>query len=121
MSAKNFDALILFTSNLQKAVAFYSAIGLVLEKEQHDDGPIHYVCDLKGVHFALYEAKPGQAVKRGIGGGMQFGVQVDSLDEAVKACGAKTLIEPQSVPWGRRAVVEDPDGRPVELNQAVTQ
>jgi predicted enzyme related to lactoylglutathione lyase len=31
--------------------------------------------------------------------------------------GARVLIRPEDVPWGRRAVVLDPDGRTVELNE----
>lgn len=98
------------------------SLGLPLEKERHESGPVHFACEIAGVHIALYAGRSGEALKRGDGGAAQFGFQVESVDEAVeaaKAIGASVLIEPEEAPWGRRAVVQDPDGRPVELNQAM--
>jgi uncharacterized glyoxalase superfamily protein PhnB len=121
MALKYLDSLILYSSNLSKTVEFYTKLGLPLEHEDHGSGPVHYACELQGAHIAIFESKPGDALKRGFGGATQFGLQVDSVDEtfqiAIKA-GAKVIIEPQSAPWGKRAIIEDPDGRPLELNQA---
>jgi hypothetical protein len=36
---------------------------------------------------------------------------------ALQRLGAPVLVEHQIRPWGCRMVVEDPDGRPVEINQ----
>ncbi len=116
------DALVLFTARLAETAAFYRAIGLPLEDERHEEGPAHLACDLGGAHVALFEAKAtGDALARGHGGSSLVGFRVPSLEEAVaavRAAGGRVEIEPQDVPWGRRAVVLDPDGRAVELNQA---
>ena len=122
MPLKMIDALVLYANDLEKTVAFYRSIGLTLETEEHDGGPIHFVCELEGAHFAIYEAKEkNEARRRAQGGGAQIGFRTDSLDSTMtlaQAAGAKILIAPQSVPWGKRAVLEDPDGRPIELNEA---
>ncbi len=121
MGIRSLDALILYSEDLNKSVEFYRKLGLPMEAEDHGDGPVHYACELNNAHVAIFEAKPGQALKRGSGGAMLFGLQVDSLEETLGfavAAGATILIPRQNVPWGERAVIEDPDGRPVELNQA---
>ena len=35
--------------------------------------------------------------------------------DAVRHMGTQILQEPAEYPWGRRAVLRDPDGRPVEV------
>ena len=120
MGIKHIDALIMYASDLKKTVEFYRKLGVPLETEEHEEGPLHYACELGHAHVAVYESKPGAALMRGFGGASQFGLRVDSLEETygiAVAAGAKTIIAPMTAPWGRRAVIEDPDGRPVELNQ----
>jgi lactoylglutathione lyase len=118
------DALIVTTSRLREVAAFYRALGLPLEEERHDDGPLHYACELGPVHFAIYEATAGgagDAPGRRMAGSTLVGFQVASLEDAVAAArdaGSRVEVAPEDVPWGRRAVVIDPDGRCVELNQA---
>ena len=101
-------------------MAFYRAIGVPLQEERHGaDGPLHHACDLDGVHIAVFAA-PGQGEAPGIGqpGGSFAGFAVESVEAAVEAAvgvGATVLQAPDDYPWGRRAVLRDPDGRPVEV------
>ena len=122
MAAKYVDALVLRAADVTKAVEFYRAIGVPLEEERHDDGPLHYACELGPVHFAIYPAEPGGGhPERLSAGATQVGFQVESVEAAVEAAvglGARVVVRPDDYPWGRRAVVEDPDGRAVELNKA---
>ncbi len=121
MSNPAVDGIILHTGKLDEMVRFYRALGIPLEEESHDGGPLHYACQLGGIHFAIYPGPSGQAPGRRRGGATQVGFQMDSLEATLadaRAAGAEILQEPEEVPWGRRAVIADPDGRPVELNQA---
>lgn len=121
MAIKYFDSLILFSPNPSKLVSFYRSIGLPLEEENHGDGVVHYACELEKIHIAIYPSEQGVASNRGCGGASQIGFQVDNLNriyEMVIRTGARSIVAPQERPWGMRAIVEDPDGRPVELNQA---
>ncbi len=117
--ATSLGSLILFSSQIEAVVAFYRSLGLDFELEHHGDGaPPHFAVESNGVHFAVFEAPPGSAARFREGGCTWPGFVVDDLDatlEQLKSDGAKVLVEPEERPWGVRAIVEDPDGRPVEL------
>lgn len=115
-------ALILFCHDLQRSLTFYRALGLVLEEEHHDQesaGPKHYACELGELHFALFDGEgenPASGFRRT--GATMPGFEVDSLEkiyEAIQELGAKVIEPPSEYPWGPRFLVEDPDGRTVEV------
>lgn len=116
-SIKFVDALVLRSPQLEKSVDFYRTLGLPLAKEQHDEGPVHFTCDLNRVHFSLYPTREGEDVRDDL----VIGFEVEDLEEVVERArqwGSEIKIEPQTVPWGRRAMVLDPDCRKVELNRS---
>ena len=50
----------------------------------------------------------------------QSGFRISNLDQTIatlEQSGAKIISPPKDTPWGRRAVVDDPDGHRVELTQ----
>jgi lactoylglutathione lyase len=114
-------SIVVYSAHHSQAAAFYRAIGLPLEDEEHDDGPVHYACELGPVHFAVYPAEgPGSAPNRRAAGSTFPGFYVDSLETV--AAGLSKLSAPilgdhEHMPWGCRVVFQDPDGRPVEINQ----
>ena len=113
-------ALILFTDNLETVVKFYTAIGVPLGLEQHDDGPLHYACELGQTHFAIFASSSGVADEFRSGGSSLPGFTVNSLEaafEASKSVEAEIIQGPTEYPWGWRALVKDPDGRVLELFQ----
>jgi catechol 2,3-dioxygenase-like lactoylglutathione lyase family enzyme len=116
-------SLVLFANDLDATAAFYRAAGLTLEDEHHDDGPVHVAAELAGVHFAIYAADHGIAATAGTwrAAGTSFpGIFVESLDSvtvALAGLGAPLLAAHQTRPWGCRIVVQDPDGRQLEINQ----
>lgn len=117
-------ALVLFAENLDRTVEFYRLLGVPLVVDDHgddDEGPLHYACDLGGCHFAVF---PGEGETTAPGfrkAGASFpGIVVESVTDvmdAVRGFGAAVIQEPSPYPWGVRAVVTDPDGRPVEVYQ----
>lgn len=117
------DAVILWTSHVEEMLAFYWSLGVALQLEDHGDGgPAHYAADVDDVHFAIFVATDpaSDALIRGQAGAVQISFRVESLDEAVvalKRIGARVLIDREPGPWGLRVVVEDPDGRPVQVTQ----
>ena len=112
-------SLILFSSKVEAILKFYRAIGVPFAPESHEEsGPTHYAADLNGVHVALYESGEGNAQRWRDGGCTWPGFVVEDVPatlQNVTALGAKVLGGPEERPWGIRAVVEDPDGRPVEI------
>lgn len=114
-------SLVLYAASPAATAAFYRALGLGLEDEDHGEGPVHFATELGPVHFAIYPAEaPGRAGERRSGGSFFPGFYVESLDHAVQAvtrAGARILTRHEQMPWGCRVVAEDPDGRAVEVNQ----
>jgi catechol 2,3-dioxygenase-like lactoylglutathione lyase family enzyme len=115
------SAIVLWTARMREMVAFYRALGFPLAEQREGDGS-HFQCDVGGVHFAIYEQDAGDSPPPEYlsAGASLIGFDVDALDPvyvAAKTVGARVLIRPEEVPWGRRAVVLDPDGRTVELNE----
>lgn len=116
-------SLILFAADVERTAAFYRALGLALEPERHGDGPVHHTVALGPTHVAIFGAHDDRAGAAGgiphrSAGAQFFGLTVPDLDAAFTAAtglGAVVEQEPSTKPWGRRALVRDPDGRVVEL------
>jgi catechol 2,3-dioxygenase-like lactoylglutathione lyase family enzyme len=65
--------------------------------------------------FEVYPCKGGTPV-----GGIRIGFQISSLDPTLRALRQQSVTihtEPHDSPWGRRAVVEDPNGNRIELTE----
>jgi catechol 2,3-dioxygenase-like lactoylglutathione lyase family enzyme len=114
-------SIVVFTEHLEQSVAFYRALGLPLEDEDHGDGFLHAAGDMGGVHVAVLPASaPGSAAGWRAAGSTFAGFWVPSLEAvmaALEPLGAEVLLGHQDCDWGCRIVVADPDGRAVELNQ----
>ena len=109
--------IVLRATDLDRTLEFYRLLGLEFVQEQHGSGSIHFSAQIGGTVIEIYPGQPGTAPDRKTAGATTIGFRVVSLDAILEQSGAKILTPPQSSPWGRRAVVEDPDGRAVELNE----
>lgn len=124
MHAVTAIAAVTFTCrDLDASLRFYRALGFDLREAKH--GPAaaarQFTCGLGGVQFAL---APEDGAPRGVQSGNQLGLMVSNLGgalAAVKAAGGKVTSEPVPRPWGITAVVEDPDGRRLELVATQTE
>jgi lactoylglutathione lyase len=110
------NLVVLRSSNLDRAMIFYSKLGLNFKKHRHGTGPEHYSAELAGGVFELYpQGEDGPSSL-----GTRIGFTMSSVDEAIKALAdyPRAVISPaKDSEWGRRAVVSDPDGHRVELLQ----
>ena len=107
-------SLMLYAISVEATARFYRALGV--DFEAHPGGPS--VGDADGCRIAIVAATSGDAAGPGVGGTTMPGFEVESIEDAVerlREMGRKILREPESLSWGRRAVVSDPDGRAVEL------
>ena len=90
-------------------------LGLNLQPEQHDTGPMHYTAQLSGnAVFEIYPTTSAENVTQNI----RLGFYVDNLaivlDKIAETGGI--IYQPAKMSdWGYRAVVLDPEGRKVEL------
>ena len=119
---RSLNAMVLRTNRLEEVLLFYKVLGLPLKEESHDGGPTHYTCKFSGLHFGIYEHNPYKdRDRRAPGQETMVGFEVANLEQALQALedlGVNIVIPSEQVSWGQRAVVLDPDGRPIELNQS---
>ncbi|MGB0563088.1 MAG: VOC family protein [Spirulinaceae cyanobacterium] len=117
MATPRINLLVLRVRDLNKAVAFYQAIGLTFTPEQHGSGPVHYSAEIEGVVLELYPL----TAKTQSTAGIRLGFTVQSLDQCLvelNRLGAMILTQPHNSPWGKRAVVQDEAGHILELIEA---
>ena len=118
---KAVNAIILKTEKVEETAAFYQALELPLERNDNENGPTHFTCDLAGVHFAIFALSPYDGPeRRSKARDTMVGFTVESIDKALQRLepmNVETVLPVEDVPWGRRTVITDPDGRPVELNE----
>ncbi|WP_428540095.1 VOC family protein [Profundibacter sp.] len=97
---------------MSETVAFYTALGLAFQSEQHGTGPKHYCCQLDALALEIYPSKGGD-----INGSVMVGIKADDLDSLKLPL---NNIVAQTAPFGdgRRVIVTDPDGRNVFVFEA---
>jgi predicted enzyme related to lactoylglutathione lyase len=110
--------MVLRASDPLKTRRFYESLGLSFQMEQHEKGVLHYSCALGSTILEIYPGKPGASIEANSGGATMIGLRMGDVDSvyarAIEA-GAKSRRAPTESPYGRRAVLEDPDGRVVEI------
>lgn len=117
MTDPRLNLLVLKTHQLDQLRQFYAALGISFVEEKHGEGPTHLAVRVGDLVLELYplpaEAGPVDCTTR-------LGFVVSDLDAAMlslEAVGTVVVSGPRMTPWGRRAVVHDPDGRAVEIVQ----
>jgi len=104
------------SSDFEKAVRIYEAIGLKFERHSHGNGPEHYASEHDGFVFEIYPLSPDHQATVST----RIGFEVESVDETVNgalSAGAKLIVPAKHGPWGYRAVIADLDGHRVELTE----
>ena len=105
------NLVVIRARDIQVAKTFYELIGLQFELHRHGNGPEHFACEWESRVFEIYPTQESSAETR-----IGFAVDaVDSITRSLRDAGHEILSEPRDSPWGRRAVVRDPDGHCVEL------
>lgn len=112
------NLLVLRARDPQALARFYEGLGLRFVQERHGRGPVHMACSTPGATFEIYPRTEDSVTT-----GTRIGFSVDDVDASyANALGAKAngLRSPADSAWGRRAVVEDPEGHIVELTERRT-
>lgn len=117
-SAASIILLVLPSNNLDQTALFYSKLGITFDRHRHgtdrEPGPEHLAAELTGCILEFYPATttPIQPVR--------FGLRVPNLDTAIASfqdAPEAIVSPPKQTPWGRRALLKDPDGHKIELTQ----
>lgn len=118
MTSPRLNLLVIRSLEPSKAVAFYEAIGLHFQGEQHGKGPVHWAAENDGVVVEIYPAESAGEVDRTT----RLGFNVEdalSVVAKLREQDVEVVSDLKQTQWGLRAVVKDPDGRSVELVQTL--
>lgn len=118
MLVDSVGALLLISDDAEKLASFYrSALGFQLEEEVHEDVPLHYGCEIGGLHFAIHPSSgwPGEQAPNAQSPVIVFYTgDVQSAYERLVACGV-----PATPPFDHGFAVltafEDPDGNNIQI------
>jgi catechol 2,3-dioxygenase-like lactoylglutathione lyase family enzyme len=105
------NLIALRVASLEASRVFYEHLGLRFEEHRHGSGPLHLSVEITGIVLELYAGGQRQAEWQ-----TRVGFAVPSLDAVLAGVPADCILAPpRPSPWGRRAVLADPDGHRVEL------
>lgn len=110
------NLVVLRSRDLDRAAAFYSALGLDMSRHAHGSGPVHLTYENAGHVFEIYPLEQDSLATTAT----RIGFSVSSVVEtyaALLVAGGQSVSAPKSSAWGKRAVVSDPDGHRVELTE----
>src|SRR5262245_33043711 len=123
MSETNLSLLVLRTTKIGACLEFYQALGLTLVEEKHGKGPVHYSSSLNGITIEIYPEIQKNSTENSAERTIRLGFTVESLAATLKSLETlcATVLKNSSITeWGHLAVVLDPDGREVEINEPLT-
>lgn len=107
------NLVVIKSKNIEESVSFYEELGLDFKKEQHGQGPEHYACELNHLVFEIYPS-----LINDIDAQTRIGFTVSNVEKVInnlRVKGAEIITELTESTWGKRAVVQDPDGYKIEL------
>ncbi|WP_136067828.1 VOC family protein [Modicisalibacter radicis] len=105
-------------SDLESSRAWYEHLGLEFSEERHDDGPVHYAAAEANFVFEPYPESASNPVSSAVRLG--FCVQdVCAIVDAKTPLGS-VAVEPDLSSGRLHAVLVDPEGIKVEINEAKT-
>ena len=110
------NLVVIRSQDIEASKTFYEQIGLTFQRHKHGKGAEHYASESPAFAFEIYPDSGTASSGARVG----FSVSdVDSAVEALREAGIEVVAEPKDSPWGRRAVVRDPDGHCVELTAQI--
>jgi predicted enzyme related to lactoylglutathione lyase len=112
--------VVIRVTDLARARRFYESLGLTFREEQHGSGPAHLACELGDSVVEIYPAKSAEDLTTRTRLGFRV-TDLDALAEAAARANGSMATPPLASPWGRRAVLRDPDGHFVELVETVSR
>ena len=108
--------VVIRAADLAQLARFYSALGMSFQAEKHGAGPLHYVSTDTGITFEIYPCSAEEAPTTGTRLGFAT-VSLDVVLNALTEYGGEIVAPTRGSPWGRRAVVIDPEGHKIEISE----
>lgn len=110
--------VVIYSRDMDRARAFYGALGYLFVVERHGDGPEHLACDLGGAVLEIYpwRKKPDAALLSA--SSIRLTLEVEDLDrllDGLRPLAGRTERTPPREGAPRSARLIDPDGNQVLL------
>ena len=99
----------------EQLAEFYRQLGMVFEYHRHGNGPFHFSTQ---VGSTLLEIYPLAKVQQQTDNHLRLGFALDLFDarmERLQQQGVHFHQPPMLTEWGIMAIIEDPEGRKLEL------
>jgi len=112
------NLIVIKTDKLKEQFDFYSALGIQFHYHRHGNGPYHYSSIGGNPTLEIYPLPKGLPQADST---TRLGFNVENLDllmKDVKSRGFTIISEPIEKEWGYGAVIQDLDGRKIELTEA---
>ena len=111
--------LVIRTADPTKLKEQYEQLGFEFDYHQHGKGPMHYASEQDEFVFEIY---PLAKSMEKADASTRLGFEVDNLEETITALedsNWKILSQPKNTAWGMTAIIQDLDGRKIELKNKI--
>jgi predicted enzyme related to lactoylglutathione lyase len=107
--------LVIRSANPAQLAQFYTQLGYSFEQHRHGKGPLHYSSTIAQTVLEIYPLAKGQEAADP---NLRLGFEIEQFElvlEKLTEQGAKLIQAPYESEYGWMGVVEDLEGRKVEL------
>jgi lactoylglutathione lyase len=111
--------IVVRTPDPAKLANFYAVFGLSFQHHRHGNGPWHYSAQIQQTVFEIY---PLSKTQSSADENLRLGFSINDFDHTVdlmRTANTRFVTDPMETEWGIMAVIEDPDGRKIELYKSV--
>lgn len=109
--------IVIRTSNIETLSNFYTILGLKFDYHKHGNSPFHYSSTIGKTVLEIYPLSKNQ---ESADKSLRLGFEVENLEEIsmrLKENQCKIVSEPSQTEFGFMMIVEDFEGRKIELYQ----
>jgi lactoylglutathione lyase len=118
LTSSSLNLIVIRSSDIERAVALYSQLGIAFTRQRHGNGPEHYSSQIGEIVFEIYPFTSNA----GASTGARLGFVVTALDQVImnlSRMGVKIVTHPKKSELGLKAIIEDFDGHKIEISEPV--
>lgn len=110
----NLKLLVIRTNQMEVLVKFYQLFGLEFEYDQHNNSPFHYATNIGEMVLEIYPLAKNQLVADN---NLRLGFSIDNFEELIETLKNNDckFTTPTQTDFGFLTIVNDPDGRKIEV------
>lgn len=112
------NLLVIRTENPETLKSQYELLGFKFDYHRHGKGPFHYACEKDGFVFEIYPLTKSMTKADN---SLRIGFDIENLEivyEKIKESNWKIISEISQTEWGEMAIIQDLDGRKIELKNS---